>query len=307
MRQALLLKLMLAIVLSLFLVACGNNADSTADEGSDSGSADTGEKVTLKVVSQYGGTDPATEVFQGLLEEFETEHPNVTIEDGSGTASPEFNTRVQTQWSSGDHPDLTFFFADEKGDFIRSSGNVVSMDELLEEDPDWASSFNPAVLDQIRDTQDGELYSLPVNGYYESVIVNKQLFEEAGLELPETWEQFKTAIQTFSETDVIPLSASLVSNPYLIDNFTLAVGGVEGHNEPFSDAYIEGLNLIKESYEWGAYPEDTMTIEDADAQNYFKKGQAAMMINFFHQKLQNSLCIFAYPCGPQQRSCLCYG
>lgn len=264
MRKSLLL--IVIICLSFVLAAC--------DEG-----ASGNKEIVLKVVSQYGGTDPATEAFENLLKEFEAEHENVKIENDSGTAGDEFNTKIQTRWNSKDYPDLTFFFADEKGEFIISSGNVVSMDELFKEEPEIEKVYNPAVLDQIRDTQNGELYSLPVNGYYEGMIVNKSLFEAEGLELPETWEQLETAIKAFSQTDIIPISASLVSNQYLIDNYVLAAGGVEGHNEPYSDAYVRGLELVKETFEMGAYPEDALTIDHGTSQDYFKTGKAAILID----------------------------
>lgn len=263
-----LLFIVLVMSLAVFVTACG---DELASSGKD--------KVTLKIVSQYGGTDPATEAFENLLKEFEAEHTNVTIENDSGTAGDEFNTKVQTRWNAKDYPDLTFFFADEKGEFIINSGNVVSMDELFKEEPELEAVYNPAVLDQIRDTQNGELYSLPVNGYYEGLIVNKSLFEAEGLELPETWEKLETAIKAFSQTDIIPISASLVSNQYLIDNYVLAAGGVAGHNDPYSDAYVKGLELVKQTFEMGAYPADALTIDHGASQDYFKTGQAAMLID----------------------------
>lgn len=270
----------MALVFMMFLVivACGNDGNSSGD-GNKNDANEKGNKVKLKVISQYGGTDPAADVFSNLLKEFEDDHPNVDIENGSGATSPEFNTRLQTQWSSGDYADLTFFFADEKGDFIRSSGNVMNLDELLDEDPEWAEGFNEAALQQVRDTQNGELLSMPVNGYYEGLIVNKQIFEEFDLELPDTWEKFETAVKTLADSEYIPLSSSLVTNPYLIDHYTFTNGGVDGHSEAFSDAYQDGLYLLKETYEWGAFPEDAMTIDGTQAQDYFKTGQAAMMID----------------------------
>lgn len=272
MKKSFLLIAVSALFLIAFLAGCSSDDES-------SGSSKDGDKIKLEVVSQYGGTDPATEVFQGLLDEFEKENPNITIENNSGTASTEFNTKLQTRWSSGDIPDLTFFFGDSKGEFIKESGKVVDMQQILDENPDWAADFNTSVLDGVKKLQDGKLYTIPVNGYYEGLIVNKKMFDDAGLELPKTWDQFEKAIKTFAKNDIIPIAASLPDSYYLIENFIFAQGGVEGHSDPFSPSYAEGLNLIKDTYEWNAYPKDALTIGDADAQNYFKKGQAAMIIN----------------------------
>lgn len=277
-----MLTLALILGLSVFLAACGKN-DATGGKSDANGKkGGKAAKVTLNVVSEYGGTDPATKVFQQLLDDFQKDHPNVTIKNNSGTASTEFNTKLQTQWSAGDIPDLTFFFGDSKGAFIQNSGKVIDVQQVLDDNPDWAANFQPSVLEGIKKLQNGHLYTIPVNGYYEGLIVNKKLFKEAGLELPKTWDQFKTAVKTFAKQGkVIPIAASMKDSYYLIENFVLAAAGADGHSEALKNmkGYEDGLNLIKETYEWNGYPKDSQTIGDEEAQNYYKKGQAAMIIN----------------------------
>jgi raffinose/stachyose/melibiose transport system substrate-binding protein len=280
-KRSSLMMLAFVLVLSLFLTACGDKETGTKGNG-EKEPVVTDEKVQLRIVTMFGGTDPSTEVLKSSLEQFKKDNPNVEIIEESMTAGDEFRTKVFADFSSGNEPDVTFFFTGKDAKDIIEAGKVVALDDLLKEDAAWADGFSDAALEQVR-AEDGNLYAIPLTGYYEGLIVNKKLFEDNGLELPTDWAKFETAIKTFSEKGIVPLGASLVDSYYLIEHYILAAGGTEGNTAGLAngihDSWKTGLDQIKAHAEMGAFPKDTNTIDDTLAQQLYQQGQAAMMIN----------------------------
>ena len=59
---------------------------------------------------------------------------------------------------------------------------------------------------------DGKNYSVPVNGYWEGLFVNKDVLKEAGVEAPTadtTWDEFMTMCETIKKAGYTPIAASL--------------------------------------------------------------------------------------------------
>ncbi|HEU5140108.1 MAG TPA: ABC transporter substrate-binding protein [Bacillales bacterium] len=295
MRKTFMLVLTLFMGLSLFLAACssekssggsGNDGSEGSSNSGDEGNGDGGmSEVTLNVTTTFGGTDPGHDAYEKLVSQFEEEHPNVTIKENNFTAKPATTAKFRTSWSGGKVPDVLWYFVGAKGNFLYESGKTVPMPTIMEANPEWADTFDQRALEAVKKlAPNGKLHAIPLLGYYEGLIANKALFEKYGLELPKTWEAFKKAVETFKKNDVIPVTVSMNTPNYLIEHYILAAGGAKCHSkgleEGVPECYVNGLNLIKETYEWGAYPEDSLTLpDDVAAQNYYKKGQAAMIFD----------------------------
>lgn len=273
--------LMLALLLLVLgLAACGSGDEDTsgnADNGNDNSEGDTQEDVNLRVVTTMAGTDPAGEVFQEALDAFEEEHPHVTIENDSQSADAgTIRTKVNTDFSSDNEPDLMFYFNTVDAEGIIEEGKVVNLEEAEGID---LSGYN-SMLEQQR-YSDGNIYAAPQSGFYESLFVNKKLFEEYDIELPTTWELYEKAIEEFAKTDeIVPLAASTEDSYYVVEHYALAAGGIENYNAELADrnpAWAEGLDLIKKHADMGAFTPDAATIDLALAQELFKQEQAAMI------------------------------
>jgi raffinose/stachyose/melibiose transport system substrate-binding protein len=292
-RKSLLLMLAFVMVLGLALVGCSGGSEPTSETTEPSGGGDSEpttttepkkeEPVELRIVTMFGGTDPSTQVLNEQLEAFKDANPHVTIINESQTSTDgTFRTKVNTDFASGNEPDVTFFFTDSDAEKIISQGLVVPMDEILAADQAWADGFSEAALDQVREA-DGNIYAIPTTGYYEGLIANKTLFDEYGLDLPTDWEKFEKAISTFSDNGIDPLAASLEESYYLIEHYILAAGGQEGNTAGLSDgvhdSWVKGLNAIKTHYDMGAFPKDALTIDDLIARDLVDQEFAAMMIN----------------------------
>lgn len=189
MKRSSLVLMSIMLLLSMFLAACGNKGGSNAagpaegttppaETGSTEAKAD---PVKLRVFSTFGGTDPSREAFQALLDDFTAKNPHVTIENDPMSANDDgFRTKVNTDMNSGNEPDLLFYFIGADAEGFVNAGKVVPLNEILDADAEWKNGFLPNALELARQ-KDGNIYAVPLTGFYEGLFVNKKIFEDNGL------------------------------------------------------------------------------------------------------------------------------
>ena len=84
-----------------------------------------------------------------------------------------------TDFETGTEPDVLFYFNGNDSDAIVSAGKVVSLDEIRAAYPEFATNMKDDML--VPSAVDGKVYSVPVNGYWESMYVNTKVLEAAGV------------------------------------------------------------------------------------------------------------------------------
>lgn len=283
--------LTLLVVVASLLTACGggnSGMNQPSEKPTQTTEAKTPEPeaspdpVKLRVFSTFGGTDAARDAFQNVLDEFVAANPHVTIDNDVMSANDDgFRTKVNTDMTSGNEPDLLFYFVGADASEIISSGKVVPMDDILAADAGWKNGFAPAALEFARH-DDGKIYAIPLTGFYEGLFVNKKLFEDNGVELPTDWDKLKAAVEAFAAKGIIPLSGPFDQSHYLLEHFILAAAGAEGQDKGLLDGidpnWEKGLAAMKELYDLGAFPQDAATIDLGMAGNYYSEGLAAMIL-----------------------------
>lgn len=289
MKRSSLLLLSLMLLLSMFLAACGNNntpqtpaAEPETPKTETPKEEPKAKDVSLRVFSTFGGTDAAREAFQAVLDEFTVKYPNVKIENDTLSADDDgFRTKVNTDMNSGNEPDLLFYFIGADAEGFVNAGKVVPLNEVLDSNPEWKDGIIPAALEQARQ-KDGNIYAVPLTGYYEGLFYNKKIFDENGLEAPTDWEKLKKAVTTLSAKGIIPISAPFDQSHYLIEHTILSAAGPEGQNKGLADGidpnWEKAYSAMKELYDLGAFPKDAATIDLSMAGNYYSEGLAAMIL-----------------------------
>ncbi|MGN7358048.1 ABC transporter substrate-binding protein [Paenibacillus sp. SAF-054] len=290
MKRSSMVLLSMLLSFSMLLAACGKTEDKNA--GSETPKTETEtpkteteapkKDVSLRVFSTFGGTDAAREAFQTALDEFKEKNPNVKIENDTMSANDDgFRTKVNTDMNSGNEPDLLFYFVGADAQGFVDAGKVVPMNDILDANPEWKAGFNPTALENTR-MQDGNIYAIPLTGYYEGLFVNKKIFADNNLELPTDWDKMKTAVSTLSKKGIIPLAAPFDQSHYVIEHFILSAAGAKGHDSGLADGidpnWEKGYAAMKELYDLGAFPKDAATIDLGMASNYYAEGKAAMII-----------------------------
>lgn len=328
MKKKVLSVLLIGTMTASVLAGCGNdsgevanageNANATADAadatgtteaGGDTAEAATGNPVTLKTVSMFGGTDPNKEAYEAINAEVMEQYSYITIEDNSQTSDEEWKAAVNADFSVGNEPDVIQFFTDATADSIIATDKLVSIEEIRAEYPEYAADTLDSALAAAANT-DGVQRAVPTTGYWEGLFCNKDLFDQYGLELPTDWESLETAITTFKENDIIPIACSLNNVPhYWIEFLMLYSAGEEEYTsipETAPEGWIKGLEMFKTLRDMGAFPMDTDSVDDAYTGQLFRDKKAAMQLDgsWYAGNIEDTenTVVIAFPGVPEQKA-----
>ena len=293
MKKTIALILVLAMCLTAF-AACQPSAPATTEEpaATEAAAAATeapavAEPVSLTVVTSYGGDDGNRANYEAALAGYETATGNKVL-DASATSNEEWKAKVMTDFETGTEPDVLFYFNGNDSDAIVSAGKVVSLDDIRAAYPEFATNMKDDML--VPSAVDGKVYSVPVNGYWESMYVNTKVLEAAGVTLPGadyTWDQFLADCQKIKDAGFTPVAVSLQEVPHYWFEFSVYNNGNTANhlNVPATAddetgmKWAKGLEDIKALYDAGYLPENTLTATDAETVQLVADGQAAFLID----------------------------
>ncbi|WP_256757608.1 ABC transporter substrate-binding protein [Cohnella sp. WQ 127256] len=280
--------LLMTLVIGL-LAGCGgenkekssNSSDVSASSGSSENTAskspDSDKEIKLRMATQFAGSDPWVPAWTEAIKAFEEKYPNIKIVDESTPVNQEaLRTKIKADAATGNLADVMFYFNGSETKMLVESGEIVSWEEELQKDPDWAALFNSSILEKVK--YEGKQYSLPYIGFYEGLFWNKTLFDKHQLAAPTTYEAFMKAVEVFAQNDIIPFATSLTT-PYLQEALILSLVGPEGQQQVYDPSWAPAINIIKELNEKKAFPKDALTLDDDKAQALFSGEKAAMMFN----------------------------
>ena len=138
----------------------------------------------------------------GLTEAFTALHPNITFDIENRPGGADGDNIVKTRLSTGEMSDVFFY---NSGSLMQALNPEESMVEITG-DPmldDVVDAFIPTV------TQNGKVFGVPFGtGMGGGVLYNRAIFEEQGLEVPLTWEEFAANNDALKEAGVTPVGAS---------------------------------------------------------------------------------------------------
>ncbi len=281
------ISMLLVGAMALSLAACGK-APAAGGEVATGEAATTAaakqESVELTVCTTFAGEDGNAQNFKTAMEAWCTATGN-TVADTSATSDESFKTRVITDFETGSEPDVLFFFNGADANSFIEAGKVVSIDDIRKEYPDYAKNMNDALIAD--SLVDGKKYAVPVNGFWEAMFVNTEVLAAAGVEVPGvgyTMDQFKADCQKIKDAGYAPIAAALGNIPhywweYAIFNNNSPANHLTIPTEDNCDNWVNGMNDIKELYELGYFPENTLSASDDETFAMFTEGKAAFLID----------------------------
>ena len=271
------------------LSACSESGTSAADTAADSGQASetaaAQEKQTLQLIS-VGGADE--QAWMDLVEEqvarFNEDNPyNVEIE-ATWYENEQYKTKFATLMTQNNMADI--FFTWEYG-FLEpyaEAGKVYDMTDALEADAEWKERYEDSLF--IPTTFNDRIYGIPMGRQMAPIYYNKQIFSDCGVEVPQTWEEFMRAIQTFKDAGIVPIVMAS-QDPWVIAQFFLDITGGVGGMELFQQIqtgeaswddprYVQSGELLQELVNAGAFPENFSGLAYEEGLPMFTSGKAAM-------------------------------
>ena len=277
--------LALAIILCLSIAACGNGETSEPTDQARSG-------VTLNVVTSYGGDDGNRKNYEAAVADYEAASGN-RVKDGSAISNEEWKNKVLTDFMTGSEPDVLFYFTNADADPFINAGKVVSIEEIREEYPDYATNMKESMMAV---ASDGMHYAVPSSGFWETMFVNKAVLDACGISVPGpdyTWEQFLADCEVIRNAGYTPIACSLYEIPHYWFEFAVMNNGSIGDHlevpqvdgdgclilDDTARKWIAALEDIKLLYEAGYFPQNTLTATDSQTVTMFAEGQAAFLID----------------------------
>ena len=288
MKKNRLLAITLSAALLLgFLAGCGNkNSNDKPGNPDNVGNKPANSSVELNVVTSYGGDDGNRKQYEAAVASYEAATGN-KIMDASGTSNEEWKAKVLTDFETGTEPDVLFFFTNADAEPFIKAGKVVDIAAIRAEYPDYAGNMKDSMLAV---ASDGKSYAVPSSGFWENMFVNTKVLADCGVAVPGpdyTWDQFLTDCETIKAKGYAPIACSLFEVPHYWFEFAVMNNGtLENQLDVPAEAtdaagqkWAAALGDIKDLYERGYFPANTLTATDAETVQLFGDGDAAFLID----------------------------
>ena len=271
--------LLLSVIISFISGACIRTLNPSSQPAITEQPGET-PKTVLRFISSWGGVDSKAETLKTILNQFETDNPDIAVSNES-LFGEDFLPKIKTDFASGNDPDVFGLWPGSDIKALVRAGKVADLTTLLQNDPQWKQSFN-SMWDYT--TYDGKIYGLPVEVIFECMFINRDLFDKYQIPVPQDFSSLKKAVKRFRQQNIVPIAFNTYSEgTYLYQNLIPIVGGKEDTEHPFSSgtikpAYITAMQHVKELYDLGAFPPDCFTMTNNERNVLFKEKKAAMIV-----------------------------
>ncbi|MBS4208196.1 ABC transporter substrate-binding protein [Bacillus sp. FJAT-50079] len=200
MKKIVSLVIMLSFILIISACSNSNNTAQDGQQGSDQASKDneseqTDGKIELRM-TWWGGQERHDRTLK-VIELYEEKNPHVKITPEYSGMDGYFD-KLTTQFAAGNAPDI-IQYGGNLNDFVHRDV-VLPLDDYIGKELD-VSLHDESMVDA--GSFDGKFYGVTLGTNAWGVLLNKTLFEEAGVALPGeewTWEEFEDIAAQLSES-----------------------------------------------------------------------------------------------------------
>lgn len=174
------------------LTACGQMGGGGGQQAAGSGSSK--ENVTLRFLTSESDP-PSQKVYNEAYASFSQENPNIKI-SMEYVGFDDRTEKIVTGIGAKRAPHIAALVAYEVLEFGRL-GYLSQMDDLVTE-TGGREKWQPGSLDGVM--VDGKAFALPYNGgNYRTLWYRDDLFKQAGLQPPKTWDEWKKVAEAFTK------------------------------------------------------------------------------------------------------------
>jgi alpha-glucoside transport system substrate-binding protein len=191
-----LLALLLALVLAVVAAGCGGDDDEDEAAAPAATEEAEGEAVSGSISIMGVWTGAERQRFQAVLENFMEQNPDVTIR--YTPAGDQLPTQLSTAVEGGNPPDMAVL---PQPGLMRDFAGQNALKSLNFAREDIRENLGESAVEL--GTVDGTLYGFLFKAANKSTVwYNVQAFEDAGVEPPETWEDFLQAAETLGASGI---------------------------------------------------------------------------------------------------------
>ncbi|MDD3334495.1 MAG: ABC transporter substrate-binding protein [Eubacteriales bacterium] len=221
------------------------------------------------------------DIMNVMADAFHEEYPNITV---TVNQPAEYATAIQTRVLSGDTPDLFTWSNDQSWYAYFRDGYCVDFSGM-----EWVTgATNEAAREMI--TIDGGLYGLPYMQNAWGVLYNVDLFEQNGIAIPTTMDEFWAACEALKAAGITPIELTdadawttfnvfeTLFGLYSADQAALFNAIADGSGSATTDESIRKVAEIFVKLKQYAQP-DPLSTSYTDGVTALANGQAAMLLN----------------------------
>lgn len=264
--------------LALVLAACGG---SESDSNTESNTSNETDPSSIEAELTWWDTaDPTNEgpTYEALIEKFNEEYPNVTINYESvpfGEAQNKFKTAAEAGSGAPDIMRAEVAWVPE----FAAAGHLYALDgtALLEDNNFLETPLSSNVYD-------GKTYGVPQVTDTLGLMYNKELFEKAGItEAPTTWEEVGEAAEALKSKAKVD-GLYINNGGYFLLPFIYGEGGdlLDTEAETIlvnSPESVAGIKTAQDLVKSGAATKPDANDSYGTMMTLFKEGKVGMIIN----------------------------
>ena len=274
-----------ALAMTLGMAACSgvSGSDSAGSEGQ-----------TLTIWDYESDDSAMGKAWAKAVEIFEEEHPGVEVKTEEQTFE-QIQKNAKIVLTGDSVPDVMEY---NKGNAtagqLASQGLITDLTETAEE-RGWSKSLPESISATAQYTEDGLMgsgswYGIPNYGEFVFVYYNRQMFADAGLEVPTTLDEFVAVMDAFKAQGITPLAEAGAEYPMgqlwynlvlteaddqFVRDYQFFDSDVDWNSAPIST----GAELFKSWVDAGYLSADSSGLAAEDMGTGFISGKYPMMVS----------------------------
>lgn len=281
---------LMVLVLTLVMVACGGNKLNSSDglrisidDGIDKTNMN-GEIVKIKMMHLWpdGSNSAQNKLVKQIIREYEQANPKIRIEVEVLDNEP-YKNKLKVLSASNNLPDVGFTWAAGSLEPYVKGDLFSPLDDLLQ--GELKDKFVTGTTEAY--AIDGKTYALPVELNIVPVYYNKEIFAQYNLQPPQTYDEFKNIIKTLNDNKVTPVALGAkdawtgsIWYMYLVDR----IGGPEVLDQAVATgsfshpSLIEAARKMQELVKRNAFISGFNGLSNEEAKSEFMNERAAMYV-----------------------------
>lgn len=243
------------------------------------------DRVRLHIMHFYGETETDYTVIclrKIIDEELPEVFPNVELVE-EVCDNETYKVKLRVLMACDELPDIMFSYGGGFSEPFFETGHVLALDDYLDD------FYKERLVDENQKyfTYDGKLYGLCSTRWTGVLYCNTALFERAGVEIPETYDELLEVCAALRQNGIQPIACGMVNywmGQQWINNYTLQLGGAELYQQMLDDEVSLNNEMLKKAAEYvltlinaKAFCDEMNYIDSSEAEEIFLKEQAAMI------------------------------
>mgnify|MGYP001944500333 CR=1 FL=1 len=268
------------LVLALFLAAC------SGDDGGEAEATSSSDAKTVKFMHLWpeGSSAQHHRVVNEIIADFEAEHEDIKIEL-EVLSNEQYKDKITVLSTSDELPDVGMTWAAGYMEPFVNGNKFAALDDVVE--GELADDFVAGTLEAF--TINDSVHGLPLELNISTIFYNKQIFDEYGLEEPETLDELNEIVATLNENGVNPIAlgnrdawTGSMWYMYLADRIagdkdalTQAINREISFEDP---ALVKAAEEIQNLVDADSFISGFNGLADEEAKSMFMSEQAAMYL-----------------------------